>query len=311
MVSKNQAGVIMGKLFIIGNGFDLEHDLKTEYKDFYNYLMEDYQRSTFINNIEKIVACSSDELWSSFEKNLGNLNLDIFMEEVMSERKDFNNDFDYGLLDESHLINFTIENRISSLHKLDGMVKDWIETISFKNVTPKKKYQNIFTETSFFINFNYTNTLQEVYGIADEKVFHVHGDVTDPIMGHGMDGEANYYQKFETIDFATNEFNTAIYEQIEQFYNNSRKETYVFSRQMINFIQRMNIEIDEVCIIGHSLGEVDSIYFRELSNYYYDKPWIIYSRYSDEYEVNKDKESKLKLLHQINNQLHADVKSFK
>lgn len=301
----------MGEIFIIGNGFDLDHEIETRYMDFLNYLKEDYQRSTFVDNIEQIVACYSYELWSSFEKNLGNLNLDILIENVMAERQDFNSGFDYEPLDEGHLINHVKDNHIITLHKLDEYVKDWIETIDLENVPPKRKYKLIFNEDSFFINFNYTNTLQELYGISNDKVFHVHGDVADPIMGHGKDNHEQDFPTFETNDIGMNEFGTAIVSEVNQFYNNSRKDTHFFCRKMINFIEYINIEINEVCVIGHSLGEVDAVYFRELSHNYQNIPWTIYSRFSDKNRINEDKIHKSELLHQINNQLHIDVVPFK
>ncbi|HHU19818.1 MAG TPA: hypothetical protein GXZ58_06295 [Bacilli bacterium] len=301
----------MGKLFVIGNGFDLDHELETGYTDFLNYLKEDYQRSIFIDNIEKIVACYSYELWSSFEKYLGNLNLDILLESVMAERKAFNSEFDYEPLDEGHLIDHVISSHITSLHKLDEYVKGWIETINLENVPPKRKYKHIFTKDSFFINFNYTNTLQELYGISHDKVFHIHGDVIDPIMGHGQDNHEQDFPTFETNDIGINEFGSAIVSQVSEFYNNSRKDTHFFCRKMNDFIDYINIEINEVCIIGHSLGEVDAVYFRELSYHYQDIPWTIYSRYSDQKGINKDKIQKLELLRQINNQLHINVVPFK
>jgi len=80
---------------------------------------------------------------------------------------------------------------------------------------------------------------------------------------------------------------------------------------MNDFIEYMDIEINEVCVIGHSLGEVNAVYFRELSHHYQHIPWTIYSRYFDQNGINKDEIQKLVLLYQINNQLHINVVPYK
>ncbi|HAT4215826.1 TPA: hypothetical protein I9014_002662, partial [Clostridium perfringens] len=76
------------KLFIIGNGFDLAHDLETSYYDFRNYLNE--ENWTFLSSLESMYGLSegawidhaSDDmirsvfengLWREFENNLSNI----------------------------------------------------------------------------------------------------------------------------------------------------------------------------------------------------------------------------------------------
>lgn len=58
-------------LYIIGNGFDLNHNLKTSYNDYKNYL--NGKDSSLINEFETFdYFIHSDEvsLWRDIEKNL-------------------------------------------------------------------------------------------------------------------------------------------------------------------------------------------------------------------------------------------------
>lgn len=49
--------------------------------------------------------------------------------------------------------------------------------------------KNVLDTADIVLNFNYTNTLQDVYGIESSKEIHVHGDFTaSMILGH-----SNYY----------------------------------------------------------------------------------------------------------------------
>lgn len=68
------------RLFIIGNGFDLAHGLKTKYEDFRKYLEENNEN--FLYRLEYMYGFCRESnkkyvekyLWQDFEKNLGCIN---------------------------------------------------------------------------------------------------------------------------------------------------------------------------------------------------------------------------------------------
>lgn len=66
------------KLVVIGNGFDVFHDIKSSYWNFKEYLGEVGQEG-FVRAIENYI--SSDELWSSFEYALGCLDYETLKED--------------------------------------------------------------------------------------------------------------------------------------------------------------------------------------------------------------------------------------
>lgn len=61
----------MKTLYILGNGFDIAHGLKTKYSDFYKYLLENKDTQTFLYNIINAYGTYDDEWWNTFEENLG------------------------------------------------------------------------------------------------------------------------------------------------------------------------------------------------------------------------------------------------
>ncbi len=77
------------KLYIIGNGFDLHHCLNTKYSDFAFYLEKSY--SGIYSILESYVSypTSDKDLWSRFEENLANLDI----EGILSEHSDLLPDF--------------------------------------------------------------------------------------------------------------------------------------------------------------------------------------------------------------------------
>ncbi|SUN77174.1 Uncharacterised protein [Streptococcus macacae NCTC 11558] len=45
------------------------------------------------------------------------------------------------------------------------------------NVSPKEQFERLFRNGDLFINFNYTHTLEQIYGIEARQVLHIHGEV--------------------------------------------------------------------------------------------------------------------------------------
>ncbi len=193
----------MTTLYIIGNGFDLYHGLPTGYIDFYEFGKE------LLDEIEEfyLLEISSANPWSDFENTLGKFDWKEFRDSQYNPDptdKDFEIKEAYGALDEQQA-------------RADGYVEDikeyyqrWVEEIDIQSV------ERVLTleENSYFITFNYTSTLQKIYGIKDENILHIHGSVDKPddlIFGHGetmeeefefdADGESNH-TIFSDIDAA-------------------------------------------------------------------------------------------------------------
>ena len=66
----------MNRIVLIGNGFDLAHNLKTRYEDFINWYW-DYRVNGFVNNDTNVSSdclctfeCLLQETWYSFLFNL-------------------------------------------------------------------------------------------------------------------------------------------------------------------------------------------------------------------------------------------------
>ena len=66
------------RLYIIGNGFDLHHGLKSRYWDFKLYL--ENKDKDLLEKLEEYF--SSDSLWSDFEGTLEYLNTEISLRSV-------------------------------------------------------------------------------------------------------------------------------------------------------------------------------------------------------------------------------------
>lgn len=85
-------------------------------------------------------------------------------------------------------------------HQLNKLFKQWIKEtyeqwesqLSMRKFTshfPIVKETILTNRNARFLNFNYTRTLEEFYGISSSNIIHIHGDLDDGvfIFGHGED----------------------------------------------------------------------------------------------------------------------------
>lgn len=171
------------RLYFIGNGFDLHHGIKSGYLDYREWL-EKNNRS-LLEDIDKLYDFCDDDWWSDFEHSLGNIDVAKIANEIYAERRpDFGSE---GFRDRDYYeARIEAELIFDKLYKnIRESFKEWIKSLD-KGQEDKKVYLNI--NNAAFINFNYTNTLQDLYGISDNDVYSIHGNVakgTNLVLGHG------------------------------------------------------------------------------------------------------------------------------
>ena len=138
----------MSNLFIIGNGFDLAHGIKSSYNDFYSFLRKKYgeEKSKWILpsiNIAKnqcndfdsarllmrliSLAEKNGECWSDLENSLGKL--------------DYTNFFLQGYTEE--YTNIVMKSLKIAIPKIQLFFKDWITNISIEKVKKIDAFKKI------------------------------------------------------------------------------------------------------------------------------------------------------------------------
>ncbi|MFT0212826.1 AbiH family protein, partial [Pseudomonas sp. F1_0610] len=88
------------RLYIIGNGFDLHHGLKTRYTDFgiflrdeYNDVFEHLQEFFGFDDLNPSVSSSPVEsMWNDFENNLGALDVPTVLEAYSDSLPNYGSD---------------------------------------------------------------------------------------------------------------------------------------------------------------------------------------------------------------------------
>ena len=190
----------MKTLYLIGNGFDIQHGIRTSYSEFRYFLEMHYE--SFLTNFESMYNIQplddtepwySEEaqkrwkesvlkdLWQTFEEEMGNPDVDGMHDMAISLTEGMPAE---GIKD---TLDIYWKEQYGFSSDLQHYVLEWLESIDTSAVCPIKK-SLIGNCSDVFINFNYTDILERVYGA--KNVLHIHGGVpscsnTPPIMGHG------------------------------------------------------------------------------------------------------------------------------
>ncbi|TYS60716.1 hypothetical protein FZD47_21140 [Bacillus infantis] len=269
----------MTKLFIIGNGFDQDHKLKTSYNDFREYLlsqhpeinMEEFNAPTehYDKDGERVYdrvevlsmlfflineAENNTEWWSELESSLGHL--------------DFSPAFDYNedILDEDgHVHYFRTANRNEDIGSglviptltIQHLFADWINNIDLNAAKVKSDFQRLVSVQDCFLSFNYTDTLEEIYKIAEDNVCHIHGKQNEKIFfGHGnTEDQTDYYmQMYIGSEDSLNAINRQLLKNTDEAIENNL--------DFFDDLEKANIK--EIYSYGFSFGKVDHIYLKEI-----------------------------------------------
>lgn len=267
------------KLYIIGNGFDLHHDLKTSYAAFCRHVKEnDKELYEFLESYVD-VDLDKDGLWKNFEKDLGTF-----------DHVGFYSDYDYTepSNDNFKLSDmFGVEDELTAksemmIEKMCQALYDWLDEIVYLD----KGYKALPLDTyARYLTFNYTPTLNLLYSIPDENILHIHHSVathgSDLVFGHGsiieevrlLDDKGN--GNYPSSSYSNAE--SASKMLLAHFY----KDTKNIIRKNVKFFDNL-WDIDEIIVLGHSLNDIDLSYFGYIMKIVgNDISWIV-SYYSDD-----------------------------
>lgn len=286
----------MSVLYIIGNGFDLYHQLKTRYTDFASYL--EVQNQRILDDFNKYYYMDSNpELWADFEANLSNLDTELVLDELSDYLPgSFGGDFQD--LDR-YAFQIEIEMLVDRLTtEMKSEFKNFI--VNACNVNSDKKNNIKFIANSNFISFNYSNTLEKNYKIAREDILYIHGSAFENdsiILGHGVDPSKFTNDLVEAVppeDLTEEELEMWYQEMSDKFdyeyelgvteVNKYLAASFKSSAEIINenksYFASLQ-EIDTVVILGHSMSDVDMPYFDEISKRIKKNSFWFVSYYSD------------------------------
>jgi len=254
----------MAKLCIIGNGFDLWHGLPTSFEHFNEFAKE------MLAEFEQFYPFDlpREGLWRDFENSLGRFDWNRFFEahnhiDITSES--FKYSEVYCLEDD------LAEQSDRHVEAIRESFREWVEGIDI-SVAERKL---AFPQDASFITFNYTSTLQSVYGIGEERVLHIHGradNFDELIFGHG-----EIMEEEPELD-GNGDSNRTMFSDAEgaakyPFYALQKPVSEVIekNREVFNSVRH----VSEIIVIGHSLNDIDLPYFKELAACAPNARWLV------------------------------------
>lgn len=270
----------MNRLYIIGNGFDRYHGLPTRYADFHIYVKEYYP--ALLEKLERYFDLSVDEhsLWQNFEQDLCRYDSGDFMNtfnhiDVASESFKYS-EF-YGMTDE------VTEESGSLVEEIREAFVSWVESFEFPEVKDRNYETLLLDNTARFINFNYTDTLEELYQVPKDRILYIHNNANtydgELIFGHAKKKDGKEVPTFnENGEPARTPFTDAENASRAPFYE-LQKDTRSVLKKHRNWFNMLH-DLQEVIILGHSLGKVDWPYFRAIAKLSPQARWKL-SYYGD------------------------------
>lgn len=267
----------MTKLFIIGNGFDIHHRIKSSYTDFGNWLKAVDREVHWA--VEEFLPTWVDSegnvqnAWSDLENNLEHFDTDRILEYGSNFLASYGADdwSDSGHHDFEYELDRVIRALSVGLHR---NFVGWLGTLIIPTHTPLPVRS--IDQQAKFLNFNYTSTIQTIYGAAN--VLHIHGSLADPtsqiVLGHGWTPQAKDRWE-DRIDEDTDVRVAGGYRLIDDYFRETFKPTAEIIQRNKAFFTGL-VDVTEVYVFGHGLAKVDAPYFAEMLKYLSkDVDWII------------------------------------
>lgn len=306
----------MEKLFIIGNGFDIAHDLKTNYLYFKKFvyqqaygkddLLESLQSEnaikSYLNRIDEEILLEEIDDDSIPEMQIGPDGEYLYPDDVdlykllyqlmgqITETEKFWSDFEAKLADfnkvsidttdfldrDGDLKHFIMANNANELgdtltkyvlYSLNKLFKLWVEETYFdwkdrilrngENSCYKLLKATVLKNSdATFLNFNYTKTLEDLYRIPEEQVFHLHGVIGGEkfIFGHGFDDEVSDFNPLD-VGAYLEEVVIKLKKPVDNVLSNNNE-----------LFERLS-SVKEIYFIGFGIRDengVDAPYFKEI-----------------------------------------------
>lgn len=263
-------------LYVIGNGFDLMHGVRSSYYAFRDTLGKN---SALLHALENFITF--EDIWADFEEALAHFNINAMSNGVIVDNwLDILGayDEDAGASEFFQATEAAANPIMTVVNELPRRFRMWVESLSIG--TDDLPLQDILRKNGQVLCFNYTEFIETLYGFHEDNICYIHGCRRKKkyfpkerlILGH-MPREDTYSYDFDdnslkwikdpfklsTIDVAQDNVIRLISEGDEALTKNSKDIIY----DQDAFFTCLN-KIEDIVTIGHSLSPVDWDYFSEI-----------------------------------------------
>lgn len=285
----------MKNLYIIGNGFDKHHEIPSGYRDFHGWLND--KNPELVEQIDELYGYS-DDLWGNFEVELGNLDKPSVASEIYAENQadELSEHYERSF----HAGAIVAGDTVGEIYnKIREMFPAWVKSLPAADTCKKIK---IDKEDSFFITFNYTDTLLDVYGIPLDDILFIHGRASDSanrhlVLGHGKSREEIQREAEAKFDEETHPAFIQTVEAVERQVNMMKKNTSRIIDDNQSTWEAMK-DVQHIYCYGLSMSPVDMPYLQKIVASIDSKHVIWHANVfgNDDREIEAQKVEKKKIL---------------
>ena len=264
-----------GRLFIIGNGFDLMHGVRSNYYDFQATLGK---HNSLRYNLEMYLDV--DDIWADFEEALGHLNTGMMLNDTIIDMWLDN----FGVYDpDAQAADFFVATEAVTApateitRELPRRFRMWVEGLTAN--TKDRPLKNLITNSKVLC-FNYTEFIEQLYGVSKSNVCYIHGcrrkekyhPKGELILGHKPGSrEEKWHIEMDESNFKDpykRYMAKAAYETASQYLTWYDEAT---TKNCVEIIKAHRVffdslrQIESIVVVGHSISEVDWEYFEEIN----------------------------------------------
>lgn len=289
------------KLIICGNGLDIHVGLNTSYRAYRDYLLNKkiYEGESAISIIEKsdFFIPRDKDCWTDLENALTFDYRKYITQYIDAFDRDIDDNNYETSIAQMNSANQFFQNNSQAIARdfTNNWFWEWIARVYYNNIE-EVCYKNsndgiheVIDGDCICINFNYTHTLEDMFGINKTNVLYIHNRLPDKrnLNDKGIDferdilalakkqfqfGSVNNYLD-EWINFA-NSIKLKSSQKLmskKSLIDNLKEIYYAFSKKLSmnydvlsKFIDENKTKITEVIVIGHSMLGVDEPYYRDV-----------------------------------------------
>ena len=268
-------------LFIIGNGFDIMHGVPSSYWHFQKTLGK---HSELRRHLETYLKIEPDKLWYNLEDSLSHINAGVMLD-VMDMWLDIFEVYRHNSESMADL-HCAIDTAMLPVQviteQLPKRFRTWVESLCADGSKPCAHF---LSAESTYLNFNYTDFLETLYGVSRPNINYIHGCRTKEkgkpkeqlVLGHvpNVDYLEGYTPNPVMVPRYKNPRKQGILEYalgigISQWISYYEQ---VFTKHSPEIIEenlaffRNTEHMTDIFVIGHSLSKVDYPYFEEIDKY--------------------------------------------
>ena len=281
-------------IVIVGNGFDVNHGLPSSYANFKEWLKNnDINLFDFLNTYIDVKG----NWWNDFERSLSEFDIPKLIRETPLEKSPRDSKLPPSF---SHPASWRLD---SVRDAISLKFTEWVKTLD--GVEINKKID--LPEACLYISFNYTDTLERVYGIEENKIVYIHGKASRGdklIYGHGKSQfELEYdvmkkYNLHRSDDFFTaGSFGDSESELTSRV---SYWQKFIQLGLYYNVLRPAVSGASNVCVYGLSFSKVDFPYLQ----------WIVEKNPNLKWRVSWHSENDKKCISEILRTLRAVYELF-